>query len=151
MLYWGVILRLRLRLRTIKEKSYNFFEDFLADVHGAVNAIGRFHPIHFANSDVPWLSCSAIAELDREQIAAQDYRQAMKWIAMPRRRLPRCQPLSPDQVISTTMQHLLISERFHTSRFYTDCSADRICAARFLVVQVSSFDRAVRLPVIVSL
>src|SRR5438445_478786 len=39
-------------------------EDFLADVHSAVDAIGRLNPIHFANSDFPQLSFSTIAELD---------------------------------------------------------------------------------------
>src|SRR2546425_3751631 len=59
-----VVLRLRFRVRTIKEKSYDRLEDFLADVHSAVDAIGRLNPIHFANSDFPQLSFSTIAELD---------------------------------------------------------------------------------------
>jgi len=109
----GVVLRLCHRIRTIKEESYDLFEDFLADIHGAVNAIGRFHPIHSANSNFPRLSLSAVAELDVEEIAAQDHRQTMKGIAMPRRRFPRRQPLSPNQVISAMMQHLLIFYQFH--------------------------------------
>src|SRR2546425_332283 len=59
-----VVLRLQFRVRTIKEKSYDRLEDFLADVHSAVDAIGRLNPIHFANSDFPQLSFSTIAELD---------------------------------------------------------------------------------------
>jgi hypothetical protein len=37
----------------------------------------------------------------------------MKGIAMPTSGLPRRQPLSPDQVISAMMQHLLISRQSH--------------------------------------
>jgi hypothetical protein len=47
------------------------------------------------------LGCSAIAELDVEQIPAQYHRHPMIRIAMPRGRLPRIEALSPDQVISS--------------------------------------------------
>src|SRR2546422_7165336 len=62
----GVVLRLRHRVRAIKEKSYNLLEYFFPDTHRAVDAIAWLHPIHFAHSDLPWLSFSAIAELDVE-------------------------------------------------------------------------------------
>jgi hypothetical protein len=117
-----IVFRLRHCVRPIQEKSHDFFEDLVADIHSAVKAIGRFYPIHFADSNLPRLSFSAVAELDVEQIAAQDHSQTMKGIAMPRRRFPRRQPLSPNQVISAMMQHLLISERFHID-FPSDASS----------------------------
>ena len=100
--------RLRLGVRVIKKKSYNLLEYLFADVHRAVDAIAGLRPIHFANCDFPRLSFTAIAELDIQPISAQDYGHPMKGIAMPRCRLPRRQPLSPDQVISAMMQHFLV-------------------------------------------
>jgi hypothetical protein len=106
--YLELFLRLRFRFRVIKKKSHNLLEYFFADVHRAVNAIAGLRPIHFANRDFPRLSITAIAEFDIQQIPAQDHGHPMKGIAMPRRRFPRRQPLSPDQVISAMMQHLLV-------------------------------------------
>src|SRR5216684_4121334 len=87
-----VVLRLRDRLRLIKEKRGDLLKRFLADVHRAVDAIAWLQPIHFANRHLPRLSFSAIAELDVEYIPAQDHGHAMKGIAMPGCRLPRRQP-----------------------------------------------------------
>jgi hypothetical protein len=61
-----VVLRLRHRVRTVEEKSYNLLEHLFPDVHRAVNAIARLHPIHFAHGNLPWQSFPAIAELDFE-------------------------------------------------------------------------------------
>jgi hypothetical protein len=47
------VLRLRYRVRAIKEESYHLFEYFFPDVDGTVDAIARLRPIHFAHSDVP--------------------------------------------------------------------------------------------------
>jgi len=103
------LLGLRDRLRVIEEKRGDLLKCLLADVHRAVDAIAWLQPIHFAHRHLPCLSFSAIAELDVEYIPAQDYRHPMKGIAMPRCRLPRRQPESPDQVISVMVQQLLMS------------------------------------------
>ncbi len=84
-----VVLRLRFRVRTIKERSYDLLEDFLADVHSAVDAIGRLNPIHFANSDFPQLSFSAIAELDVgvRDLAIEEAAEYLARIGVPREKL----------------------------------------------------------------
>jgi hypothetical protein len=108
-----IVFRLRVCVRVIQEKRSDFLKRFLADVHRAVDAIARLNPIHFSNRHLPLESFSAIAELDGEQVAAQDDGHTMKGIAMPGRRLARRQALPPDQVIPAMMQHLLISRPFH--------------------------------------
>jgi hypothetical protein len=113
----NLILGLRLRVRAVKEKSHDLFEDFSANVDCAVDAIGRFHPIDFADSDVPLLRFFPVTELDIQQVAAHDDCHTMKRIAMPRGGLSRAQPLAADQVISAMMQHLLSSEAVHSGFF----------------------------------
>jgi hypothetical protein len=108
-----MFFRLRLGVWAIEEERYNFLEYFLANVHGAMDAIAWLDPIHFAHRNLPWQSFAAIAELDMEQVSAQDHGHAMKGIAMPGCRLAWRQPLPPHQVVSAMMQHLLISCRFH--------------------------------------
>jgi hypothetical protein len=55
-----IVFRLRHCVRPIQEKSHDFFEDLVADIHSAVKAIGRFYPI-LADSNLPRLSFSAVA------------------------------------------------------------------------------------------
>jgi hypothetical protein len=55
-----IVFRLRQCVRPIQEKSHDFFEDLVADIHSAVKAIGRFYPI-LADSNLPRLSFSAVA------------------------------------------------------------------------------------------
>jgi hypothetical protein len=111
---FGVVFRLRLPVRAIKEERYNFLKHFLSDVHRAVDAIGWLDPIHFAHSDLPRHGFSSVTKLDVEQVAAQDNSHAMKGIAMPECRLARRQPLPPHQVVAAMMQDLLIWRWFHT-------------------------------------
>src|SRR5229473_5932955 len=84
-----VVLRLRFRVRTIKEKSYDLLEDFFADVHSAVDAIGPLNPIYFANSDFPQLSFSTIAELDVgvRDLAIEEAAEYLARIGVPREKL----------------------------------------------------------------
>jgi hypothetical protein len=98
---------LRYCIGTIEEESHDFFEEYVADVYSAVDAIARLRPIHLAYRDLPRLSFSTIAKFDVEQISAQDDSHAVEGIAVPRRCLPRRQPLSADEVISAMVQHLL--------------------------------------------
>jgi hypothetical protein len=58
------IFRLRHGVRTIKEKDNDLLEYFFPDVYGTVGAVGRLHPVHFARTDLPSLSFSAITEFD---------------------------------------------------------------------------------------
>jgi hypothetical protein len=106
---------LRHCIGTIEEESHDFFEGYVADVHGAVDAMARLRPIHLAHRNLPRLSFSTIAKFDVEQISAQHHRDSVKGIAVPRRCLPRRQPLSADEIISAMVQHLLISRQFHVS------------------------------------
>jgi hypothetical protein len=108
-----IIFWLRLGIGTIEEKSYNLLKHFPAHIYGAVDAISRLDPIHFTHGDVPRHCLAAVAELDVEQVAAQDDGHAMKGIAMPRRRLSRREPLPPNQIVSAMMQDLLICRSFH--------------------------------------
>lgn len=109
-----VVLGLRDGVGTIEEKSDDLFEGLLADVHGAVDAIGRLDPIHFADRNVPGLRFPAIAELDAEQVAAEDHGYAMKRVAMPRRGFAGRQPLPANENVSTMVQGLLSFCKFHT-------------------------------------
>jgi len=80
---------LRFRVRTIKEKSYDLLEDFFADVHSAVDAIGPLNPIYFDNSDFPQLSFSTIAELDVgvRDLAIEEAAEYLARIGVPREKL----------------------------------------------------------------
>ena len=111
----GIDLRLRNRVRAIEEESHDLLKYFFPNVHRAVDALARLAPIYFAGSDFARLSLSAVAELDGEEISTQDHSYPVKGITMPRRRLPRRQPLSPDQVIPPMMQNLLLPQRAHYS------------------------------------
>src|SRR5437867_9842542 len=104
-----VIFGLRLRVRVVQKKSHNFLESYLAYIHGAVNAIAWLRPIHFSGRHFRGQTFSAIAELDGQQIPAQDDGYAVKGIAVPGRCFSRCQPLTPHQVISAMMKHFLRS------------------------------------------
>ncbi len=104
---------LRFRIRAIKKEGYNFLEHFFPDIHRAVHAIARFHPIYFANRDLPWDRFAAVAEFDVDQIPAEDDRDAMERIVMPGRGFSRLEPQPAHQVIPATMQHLLLRFRLH--------------------------------------
>jgi hypothetical protein len=84
----SALLRLRHCVGTVQKKSYDLLEDLLPRIHRTVDPVAWLRPIDFAYRDVPRLGLSAIAELNVEQIAAQDYRHPMEGIAMPRSRLP---------------------------------------------------------------
>jgi hypothetical protein len=91
----------------VQKKRDDFFEYFFADVDGAVDAVGRLGPIHFAYGDGPRQSVAAVAKLDVKPVAAQDHGEPMKRIVMPGCCLSRRQPLPSHQVISAMMQDLL--------------------------------------------
>jgi len=116
---------LRLGVRTIKKERYDLFEYFLADIDRAVDAIARFHPIYFANRNLPRQSFSAITELDIEQIPAQNHSHAVKRIMVPRCGLARRQPLPPNQIISAMMQDLLICHKAYSLSLSALCDRSR--------------------------
>ncbi len=62
------IVRLRVGVRVIQEESYDFLEEYIADVHGAVDTIAGLRSVQFANRDLPRQSFSRVMELDVEQI-----------------------------------------------------------------------------------
>ena len=66
----GVVLWLRLSVRAVKEKRHDLLEWLFADVDGAVDALARLHPIHFANRHLPRLSFATVAEFDIQHVAA---------------------------------------------------------------------------------
>ena len=70
-----------MRVRTIEEKSYELLEEFLAGIHGTVDA--WLHAIRFPNRNPPRQSFSAVAEFDVEHIPAKDHGYAVKGIAVP--------------------------------------------------------------------
>ena len=96
----ATILGLGVGAGTIQEESYDFLEEVLADVHGAVDAVAGLRPVHFANGDLPRQSCSAVTELDAEQVPAQDHGYAVKGVSVPRGGLARGQALAADQNVS---------------------------------------------------
>jgi len=51
----SVLFRLRFGVGAVEKESYNLLEHFPADIHGAVDAIARLYPIHFADGDRPLL------------------------------------------------------------------------------------------------
>lgn len=109
----SVILGLGDGVGTIEEKSYDFFEWFLANVYGAVDAIGRLGPIHFPDADLPGLRFCSISEFDAEQIPAENHGHAVIRIAVPGRGFARSEPLPPDENIFAVMENLLIFSEFH--------------------------------------
>ena len=74
---------MRIRIRAVKEKGDNLLKYLFPNIYGAVNAIARLRPIGFANSNFPRYDFSVVAEFNVHEIPAQNYRQAMKRIAMP--------------------------------------------------------------------
>jgi len=103
----GMVFRLGHCVRAIKEKGHDLLEEFLADIHGAMDPVARLTPIHLAHTDFKRLSFSAVAELDVEQIPAQDDSDPVKRVAVPSSGLSRRQTLPPDKVISPMVQDLL--------------------------------------------
>ena len=94
-------LRLWHRVRTIQKEGYDLLKHLLPHIHRTVDTVAWLRPIHLAYRDLAGLGFSAIAELDVEEIPAQDHRHPMIRITMPRRRLPRIEALPPDQVVSS--------------------------------------------------
>jgi hypothetical protein len=78
-----------------------------------VDAVAWLRPTHLAYRDLPLLVFFAIAELDVEQIPAQDNRHPIIRIAMPKGSPARTEALSPDQVVSSMMQYLDICFGIH--------------------------------------
>jgi hypothetical protein len=109
----GAVFGLGDGVGAIEEKSDDFFEGELADVNGAVDAIGGLDPVHFTDGDVPWDGFATIAEFDVEEIAAEDHGHAVKGIVMPRRGFARRELVAPDQVIAAMMQNLLTFRQAH--------------------------------------
>src|SRR5260370_7193141 len=77
------VVRLRNGVRAIQEKSYDFLEELLADVHGAVDASAGLRPVHFSDRDLPRQSFSAVMELDVEQIPSQNHGYAVERVPFP--------------------------------------------------------------------
>src|SRR5690349_8022646 len=98
---------------TVEEKGYDLLENVFPHIDGAMHAVGLLRPIYFAHGDLPGQSFSAIAELDFQQIATEDDGHAVKGVAVPGRGLTWCQTLSPHQIVSAMVQHLLIGRHFH--------------------------------------
>ena len=100
---------LRVGVRTVEKKSYNFFEHFLPRVDGAVDAVARLRPVHFARRYLPRQGFLTLAELDAQLVPAQHHRDTMMRIAMPGCCFSRREKLPPHQVIATMKQYLLLS------------------------------------------
>jgi len=74
--------RLRHRVRAVEQEDRDLLVGLLADIHGAMNALGRFFPVHLSRRDLDALA--AVAIFNREEIATQNHSDPVKRIAMPR-------------------------------------------------------------------
>jgi hypothetical protein len=106
-----IFLRLRLGVGTIQKERHDLLENLLANIHGSMDAIAGLNPIHFPYRDLPRQSFSAVAELDLQQISAQNYRYPVIGIVVPGCGFARRQPLPPDKTISAVMQYSLLAHR----------------------------------------
>lgn len=99
----------------IEEEGDDLLERKLADVDGAMDAVARLDPIHFADRDVPRDCFTAVAEFNVEQIAAEDDRDAMVGIVVPGCRFAGREALAADEEISAMVKDLLIFGEIHFS------------------------------------
>ena len=79
--------RLRHGVRAVEQEDRDLFVGLLADVHSAVNSVGWLLPVNLFRRDLNALALAAVTVLNGEEIASQDQRHSMKWIAMPRHSL----------------------------------------------------------------
>src|SRR5262249_20734092 len=89
--------RLRVGVRIIEEEDRNLLVWFPADVKASVHAVGRLIPVGLARSNWESLPWPALAVLDRQGITAQNDRDSVVGVAMPRRPPTRSQALAPDE------------------------------------------------------
>jgi hypothetical protein len=104
----GLIFRLWIGVVAIEKKCDDLFEDFFADVHGAMHSIARLDPIDLADFELPRHRCGAIAKFDMQQVSAQHYCYAMKGVVVPRRGFSGREPLAAHKTVSAMMENLLI-------------------------------------------
>jgi len=76
--------RLRHRVRAVEQEDRDLLVGLLADVHSPMYAVTRLFPLDLSRRNLDALTLAAIAAFNRDEIAAQDHGNAVKWIAMPR-------------------------------------------------------------------
>src|SRR5262249_29673487 len=99
--------RLRVGIRIIEEEDRNLLVWFPADVKAAVHAVGRLIPVRLARSHWESLPWRAVAVLDRQGITAQNNRDSVVRVPMPRRPPTRSQALAPDENGAPSPQNFL--------------------------------------------
>lgn len=73
----------------IEEEGDDFLEGDFADIDGAVDAVARLDPIHYAGHYFPREGFAAVAKFDVKQVAAEDDRDAMVGVVVPGCRFAR--------------------------------------------------------------
>src|SRR5690348_13239235 len=74
-----------------------------------MHRLGGLDPVHLARFDVPRNGFAAITKFNVQTISAQNHRDPMKRVSMPRRRFARRELLPAHEGCPATMQHLLLS------------------------------------------
>jgi hypothetical protein len=75
---------LRYSVWTVEQEDSDLLIRLASDVHCTMNSLGWIFPLDLTRRDFDALALPSITVLNREEIAAQDHRNAVKWIAMPR-------------------------------------------------------------------
>jgi hypothetical protein len=83
--------RLWNRVRAVEQEDCDLFVSLLADIRGAVNALGWLLPLDLSRRNLDAMALSSIAVLDQKHIPAQHDRYPMKRIAMPRHGFAGCE------------------------------------------------------------
>src|SRR5262245_9366430 len=114
----GLVHRNRLRygIWPIEEEDRDLVVQNLTGIDGAMDAIARLVPIGLARDDVCDVGLTAITELDRENIAAQDNGDSMIRIAMPRCRFARLERQPSNDGRSAVMKQVLDHPQSSPSR-----------------------------------
>ena len=79
--------RLRHCVWAVEPEDCNLLVGLLTDIHRPMNTGARLFPLDLSRRDLNALALAAVTVLNGEEIASQDQRHSMKWIAMPRHSL----------------------------------------------------------------
>lgn len=90
----------------VEKEDGDLLVRLLADIHTAVNTVGRLIPIRLPRHDLEPMVFTTFAVLDGKSIAAHDHCYAMKWVTVPAHCLAGCEAQPTDEDCSTLEESL---------------------------------------------
>jgi len=91
----------------IEEEDSNLLVRTLAGIHGTMNPVARFAPVHLAWGEPRYDSGAGVAELNGQQITAEHHGYSMERVMVPRCGLTGSEAQAPDQSCASAMKNFL--------------------------------------------